>query len=197
MIERVFEDRSGRRRSRLIRLTWLFGAGASILATAFALSLAVVPLLPSATPKAIRRRIAESPILNHRHQTARAALFAQRAHAPKAKAAVNTSSRLAIAFYAPWEEQGIESFRAHASKLHIVVPAWLRLSADGTSADTSDFEPDQNPRSAELIEIARTNGVAVMPLLSNSSNGNFDPQRVLALLRHPEAQRQLRQQLLE
>src|SRR5579884_3759928 len=140
----VFEDRVGRRRLAIVRLVWLLGFAVTLLVTGFGISLAIVPLLSSGTRETRHPQIAESAVLNLRHAAARAALL--RTSRTRRVAGVRVHDRLAVAFYAPWEEAGLQSFRAHAQNLDVIVPAWLALTSSGNAIDDSNFNLEENPR---------------------------------------------------
>jgi spore germination protein YaaH/peptidoglycan/xylan/chitin deacetylase (PgdA/CDA1 family)/glycosyltransferase involved in cell wall biosynthesis len=91
------------------------------------------------------------------------------------------------AFYVPWQATGLPSLRANASKISHVVPAWLHLTADGSGLDFEDYDLSSNPGNAEVITLARANGVRIVPLLSNSNDDVFDGERVHRLLTTPGA----------
>lgn len=183
----VFEDPSGRRRRRLAGVLGLAALGASVLTTIFGTSLALTPLVaPRRSP--VRNTASETVVLNQRHAHQRTALASHRRSRrapPRAKAAAGQAP-LAMAFYAPWEDSGLDSFRAHAAHLDILIPAWLRLSEDGASIDDRDYDPASNPRNTALVEAARHAGVAILPLISNAREGVFNPAAVHALVNSRE-----------
>ncbi len=99
-------------------------------------------------------------------------------------------SPIVAAFYAPWQETGIHSLRQNAANLTHLMPEWLHLDGDGESLDFTDWNPDASPLNLEVVKIARENGVAIVPILNNAEQGEFDPDRATKLLSSP--QRQLR-----
>lgn len=117
--------------------------------------------------------------------------------AARRKRATLASAPVVAAFYATWQEGGVGSLRAFAPRLTHLMPTWLHLAADGTSLDTSDFDPALNPKNREVLALARENGVRILPLLSNAIDGEFSPHRAAALLRSPEAQDRLARDLRE
>ncbi len=95
------------------------------------------------------------------------------------------------AFYAPYQNTGLASFKEAAPKLTHVMPDWVHLRDDGQSLNLDDFSFENNPANRQVIEIARQNGVAIMPIFSNASDSNFDPARVGRLLASPTKQQAL------
>lgn len=92
------------------------------------------------------------------------------------------------AFYTSYEENGIQSLRENASKLTHLMPEWMHLSKDGETLDLSDWDPEKNPKNEEVVSLATANGVQIHPILNNSENSRFDPERVKKLLDSPAKQ---------
>lgn len=195
----VFEDPTGRRRRRVYGFLGVSAFALSVVATIFALSLAFIPLLAPA-PAPVHNSLPEAVVLHQRQARERAALTAGRrvpaSHRGR-HAAPDPAAPLAVAFYVPWEDAGLESFRARAHQLDVIVPAWLRLADDGVSLDERDFDLASNPRNAALIEAARRSGVAIVPLISNAREGVFNPASVSLLLASPERRQRLIRNLLD
>ncbi len=103
---------------------------------------------------------------------------------------------IVAAFYAPWQEAGLYSLQRNADRLDIVMPVWLRLSTDGRSIDTRDWQLEYNPQRTDLERIAHAHDVDIYPVLSNSEGGHFDPKRVSMLLHNQAAQQALTGRLL-
>lgn len=106
-------------------------------------------------------------------------------------APVVSPTRVVAAFYAPYQATGLASFRLAAPRLTHVLPDWVHLAENGKGLELGDFNFDDNPNNRALIEVARANGVAIMPLFSNAGQGDFDAKRLHLLLSSPLAQREL------
>jgi hypothetical protein len=86
------------------------------------------------------------------------------------------------AWFAPWEDGALDSFRHHAADLTHVYPTWLELSPDGKGVLTKDYDPARNPTTAPLVQAARANGVRIVPIVGNATEGLFDPHRIDRML---------------
>src|SRR5437764_6179718 len=64
------------------------------------------------------------------------------------------TSAIAAAFYAPWEETGLNSLRSNAGNLTHVLPSWVHLTDDGKGLDFRDWYPDTVPHNIEVVNIA-------------------------------------------
>ena len=102
-----------------------------------------------------------------------------------------SNAPVVAAFYAPYQNTGLASFKQAAPGLTHVMPDWVHLNADGQSLNLDDFSFGDNPANREVIQVARRNGVAIMPIFSNASSSNFDPARVERLLASPAKQQAL------
>jgi cellulose synthase/poly-beta-1,6-N-acetylglucosamine synthase-like glycosyltransferase/peptidoglycan/xylan/chitin deacetylase (PgdA/CDA1 family)/spore germination protein YaaH len=178
----VFADQSGRR-SRQVR-----GAGAVILlivlavAIGFGLSLVYRPSLSLAIGG--HHRLA---IHTHRRGPAEKALLKEIARSRRAArpAAPTPAEEIAGGYSAPWEDSALDSFQAHAKDLTHVYATWLELGRDGASVRTDDWSASRARATAALVDTARANGVRIVPVLGNASEGRFDPARVEAMLADP------------
>lgn len=61
---------------------------------------------------------------------------------------------IVAAFYAPWQETGINSLRANAGRLTHVMPEWLHLSRRGDGLNLSDWDPKITPRNLSVAAVA-------------------------------------------
>lgn len=107
------------------------------------------------------------------------------------------SNKVVLGFYAPWEEGGLDSLRAHAKSLSHLSPVWFRISDDGQRVETTDFDLASNPNNSEVLEICRKNGIKLIPLLSNANEGNFKGQKLRPLLTQPQLQVKMVNELLQ
>lgn len=107
-----------------------------------------------------------------------------------------SQDRIVLGYYAPWENASLASLKSHASSLTHVAPQWLHLTADGTRIDYErDFDPRVNPRTSSVEEVARRNGLRVIPILDNYGADRFDRGRSSRLLRDPVLQKALAAEL--
>src|SRR5437016_2193233 len=69
-----------------------------------------------------------------------------------------------------------------------VLPSWVHLSEDPGKLVYSDWTPELVPRNNDVVKIARTNNLNIVPVLSNAQNGTFYGARVHRFLRDLAAQ---------
>ncbi len=81
------------------------------------------------------------------------------------------------AFFVNWDAQSYFSLKKNISKLNLVLPEWLFIDP---KADTlfSVMEP-------RVLELIKTSGVKVMPMLSNNYNGVFTGKALHRILNDP------------
>lgn len=208
----VFHDPHGRRRRRVGAWTAAVGIGLAVVFTAFALSLFVTPLLPRVRKLSEGTR-ARPLVPRLPDATRRASLFlasrarhaldqqiandrARRDAKRKAARPAPAGSDIVAAFYTPWEEVGLTSFRANAAKLTHVFPVWLHMDpANLGGFDASDFDPRRNSGNPAFLRIARENGVRIWPVLSNLQGDQPGVASVAKLLGSLPAQRRLATEL--
>jgi cellulose synthase/poly-beta-1,6-N-acetylglucosamine synthase-like glycosyltransferase/spore germination protein YaaH/peptidoglycan/xylan/chitin deacetylase (PgdA/CDA1 family) len=195
--EPVFFDSTGRR-ARLVRIAaGVVAAFGLFLLGGFIFTLARAPRISQPVP------VAGRPVsfLTRPHVAAEERkLFNQIAKDEGAKrrpAPLVKADQIAGAYFAPWEDEAVDAFRSHAADLTHVYPAWLTLSPDGGSVKTDDWNPANNPGTAVLISSAKAHGVRIVPVLSNASEGEFDSNRITALLSSPAALNRVTQTLLQ
>ncbi len=182
----VFLDASGRRARRLRVASGLVGLLSLLLLSGFVFSVLRGPVVATLQgvqgPAQPLRRLP-----NHRLAAARKALLQriQQERRGRLPAPVRSADDIRGAYFAPWRDAGLASFRAHADDLTHVYPAWLQLNADGRSVDNSGWN-DRKQTTHDLVGIARVNGVRVVPVIGNAAGGKFDPGRVRAMLADPK-----------
>jgi peptidoglycan/xylan/chitin deacetylase (PgdA/CDA1 family)/spore germination protein YaaH/GT2 family glycosyltransferase len=148
----------------------------------FGASLLVVPVLRGAR----LRRSAFRPDNPARAGNAPKVRGRVRRERPKTPARTGTVSGQASgvvgAFYVDWDESSLASLQGHAAELTHLFPGWLHLDDTGALVCT-----DRDPSDDEARQLARQNGIAVVPLLNNfSANKNdFDDDRLHTLLMSP------------
>lgn len=165
--------------------------------TLFGLSLFVAPLLPPVkgltTIEHPFAKMAQRAFPNPKHKQAEFLLSKARkellddvqASSHEPKPAGKNEGPIVAAYYAPWQETGLHSLRANASKLTDIMPEWLHLGANGQSIDFRDWDPNLTPHNSDVASIARQNQIRILPLINNSIEGNFDPARAHRLLTSP------------
>lgn len=201
----VFHDPHGKRHRRVSRTLTVVGVLVAALTTAFAVSLLAVPLLPGMPKANGSARLNRKPLLaslttaearrndivyGQERNDLMAYIRGRRDARAKARAnaPAQPSDVVVAAFYAPWQETGLYSLRANATKLTHLMPEWLHLAKDGKSLDFTDFDPASTPHNSDVMRIARDNRLIVMPILNNADQGAFDPARAHALLSSPDAE---------
>ena len=211
----VFFDPTRRRWSWAKRIGTLLGLFSVVTVSVWLVSLFTVPLLPgiegiTAPIKKTLRRSIHLP----RHQSA-LHLFALRRDRDRLLSEVATQNAalraraakppikapsIVAAFYAPWQETGLHSLRANASRMTHLLPAWVHLQEDGSGLDFHDWDPNTVPHNTDVIEIARSNNLNIVPVFSNAQMSAFDAKRVHLFLTNPTMQNgviiQLRRWLL-
>lgn len=190
----VFFDPEGRRHVRLKGLVAILGFVISVIGTAFVLSLLFLPALPHDQKKAPKSWVSLPDFSqiggNRTTSKVRRDLYnAVAKEQKKFKKPDKPPEHIVAAFYATWEETGIDSLNANASKLTHVIPAWLSLRKQDLGIDYTQFDLQRYPRNKELISVAREHGLRITPMLSNAAgeNGGFDPDRVARLVNAPLA----------
>ena len=194
----IFHDPTRQRQ----RVTRAIAAVLALLTLAilavFVMTLVDAPVLPII---AMRSHLHRARVVARHHvayRNARRRLFREIA---REHATARTSNGIAAAFYAPWQETGLHSLEANAGRLTHLMPAWLRVSADGTSLDYTDWNPTLAYHNLDVVRIAREHEVKIVPVLANAVEGEFQSDRAHALLtNHSSRTRvimQLRAWLLE
>lgn len=206
----VFFDPTRRRLWWVKRIGTLIGLFAGITISVWLVSLFTIPLLPGieGITAPIKRSIKRSMHLQ-RHQTAlqRYLLRRDRERLLRELARMQSVQRaraakppikvpgVVAAFYAPWQETGLHSLRANASHMTHLLPAWVHLQADGNGLDFHDWDPNTVPHNNDVIEIARSNNLNIVPVFSNAQMSAFDDKRVHAFLGNVASQNRVINQL--
>ncbi len=202
----VFFDPSRRRWWWIKRIGTLFGLFAVIAVSVWLVSLFTAPLLPGVKgiTEPIRRSLRRSIHLP-RHQTRlqqfllrreREKLLSQIAREQKlrrARAALPPiqGGNIVAAFYAPWQETGLHSLRANASHMTHLLPSWVHLQESAKDLDFHDWDPQMVPHNKEVLEIARSNNLNIVPVFSNAQMSDFDSKRVHVFLTNPDLQNRI------
>ena len=210
----VFFDPSRKRWWWIKRIGSILGLVSVIVSSIFLLSIFTAPLLPDmpGITSAIRRAVKSSLHIPHK-QTRRLQFIARRsrekflaevvrertirrARMARTAATKARAAGIVAAFYAPWQETGLHSLRANADKMTHLLPAWVHLTPDGADIDWHDWDPQLTPHNNDVLDIARTNNVSIIPVFSNAQQADFDPIRVHRLLTTPALQDKIIGQLL-
>jgi poly-beta-1,6 N-acetyl-D-glucosamine synthase len=208
----VFFDPSRKRWSRIKRFGTLFGLVSAVIVSVFLFSVFIAtPLLPNfQLATAVKRSFRRSMhIPRHATKLQQFLLakdrrhllddiggqqrdFAKRAALPPMKA-----GNIVAAFYAPWQETGVNSLRSNAPLMTHVLPIWVQLSENANGLDFRDWSMEQglNPSNATVIDIAREHNLNIVPVFSNAIGGEFDPKRVHIFLNDTHRQTVLIHQL--
>jgi poly-beta-1,6 N-acetyl-D-glucosamine synthase len=199
----IFFDPSRKRWSWIKRISTILGLLSVIVVSVFLLSIFSAPLLPDMPGiTSVLKRTLRTSLHLPRRQTklqqylakrSRERLLTEIAREKKAEAIQKARSavkgpNIVAAFYAPWQETGIHSLRANAPKMTHLLPAWVHLRADGAGLDFHDWDLQLTPNNAQVLEIARSNNLSILPVFSNAQLSDFDPQRVHHLLTTPALQ---------
>lgn len=207
----IFFDPSRRRWSWVKRISTILGLVSVIVVSVFLVSVFTVVTLPgfegitTEIKRSVRRSVRLPP-----HQTRLQQYLARSSRQKllseikreqtvmRARAAmppVKAQSGIVAAFYAPWQETGLHSLRANASKMTHLMPAWVHLREDATGLDFRDWDPVAVPHNNDVLQIARSNNLNILPVLQNAQQGDFDPKRVHVFLNDPVVQGRVIEQL--
>jgi spore germination protein len=89
------------------------------------------------------------------------------------------------AWYATYDAQrGLESFSNHPQIFNEINPVWYNLNPDYFSNGVPPFNQDLRNRN-ELLAVARSNGIKVLPTIQNFGATNFDPALISAIINNP------------
>ena len=145
-----------------------------LLSIVFAASLIAVPTVADSGKKSGPRLIVSPPQtqLNDRAALEQAKLkrelartIAEEHPAKKPRTTTAPGAPVCAAFYAPWEEGGIDSLRANRTNLSHLMPQWVHLTSGGDDIDLeSDFDPKITSLNLEVIQIAQQNGIKIFPI---------------------------------
>ena len=199
----VFFDPSRKRWWWIKRIATVLGLGSVVVVSVFLLSIFSAPWLPDmpGITSAIKRTLKtsvhiphhQSKLLQFRAKKSREKVLTEIAREQKQKSLVqvataNKGPGIVAAFYAPWQETGLHSLRANAPKMTHLMPAWVHLTPDGAGLDLHDWDLQLTPHNADVLDIARTNNLALVPVFSNAQLADFDKVRAHRLLTSPELQ---------
>jgi len=200
----VFYDPTRRRWWWIKRIGTIAGLAFVVAASLTLISLEAKIVLPgiSGITIPLQRQIRRSMRLP-RHNTAKLQYLAKKERSKLLDAVARDNQRkrpappktsgIVAAFYAPWEETGLNSLRSNAGNLTHVLPSWVHLTGDGRGLDLRDWYPDTVPHNVEVVSISREAGLKIMPVLQNATlgtngSGEFERTRAHLLLNDPQRQ---------
>jgi spore germination protein YaaH/peptidoglycan/xylan/chitin deacetylase (PgdA/CDA1 family) len=199
----VFHDPTGQRRRWMLRLVAVLGGFGIIVSAVFVVSLIVLPAFPPnpAVPEAVRHAFAPGLphlgprdvrmrrfLLSRARQTLLRQITVEERARSKAPPAKPVAGGMMVGFYAPWQPTGLHSLRANAGSITHLLPAWLKLSPDGSGIDDRDWDPTLTPQNLEVVGIARAHHMQIWPVLSNAEKHVFDRTRAQNLLHDEDSQ---------
>src|SRR5262249_16914379 len=156
----VFYDPSGRRARQLRWFAIVVAVLAGLLIAGFITSLIISPTVAGFAARHATHYVSPGTKRVHKdYIAARKAL--ERFSMRSTPVPVALHGALAGAYFAPWEDAGLDSFRAHAGELDVVYPTWLSLSKDGRSIITESWDPQNNETTQKLTYIARAHHVRI------------------------------------
>lgn len=189
MAKHVFHDPSGKR-ARAASLTGgLVLALAAAVVASFLATFAFAPRLPNlhlSDPRVLRALHVETAhrLKGRPDWTRIPRPHGQRSHA--AGVSSPTPARpLTVGFYVSWDEQSRASLARNIDALDVVAPQWISLKGASGDIDLTD-----DPRAAALVQAARRRP-AVMPLVHNARNAQWDGPEADRLILDPAARTRL------
>ena len=90
------------------------------------------------------------------------------------------------AFFVAWDPQSYISLRRNIQNINLIMPEWFFINSTG---DSLNFNLDEQGQ--DIYRLMVNNGVAIMPMLSNNVNGEFDAQGVDSVLLNPAKAKRL------
>lgn len=83
-----------------------------------------------------------------------------------------SSNGIRLGYYVSWDEDSFTSLRKHAASLTHVAPEWFTMGVDGSL----QRHPDER-----LKKFVEENGLSLIPMLTNLSDRNWEPEAVEGL----------------
>ena len=201
----IFFDPTGRRASRLSRLRLTAGVISTVLVAVFVTSLLIGTRMSTLALSNDRTRHPLSGIkvvapdllksaaqlasdVRERQKNAPRAARLHGGHAGASRALPIAMSRpagrpVSIGFYVNWDDSSYASLRRELPKLDWVVPSWLSLQGPDMA-----LKVELDAKSLELMRREKPS-VAILPMLQNAVNGNWDGTGLERLLADPAARR--------
>ncbi|MCX6023337.1 MAG: glycosyl hydrolase family 18 protein, partial [Chloroflexi bacterium] len=87
---------------------------------------------------------------------------------PGSAATANETRRIAWAYYVPYAPNSLASLRRHAAQIDVLSAHWYGIDRNGTLCSCREAA-DKNQ--AQVIQIARANGVKIVPMVLNFDQG--------------------------
>jgi peptidoglycan-N-acetylglucosamine deacetylase len=92
-------------------------------------------------------------------------------------------------FYVNWDKSSAVSLKANLNNLNMVIPEWLFLK---NAKGDVEMKVDKN-----IVDLLRQNKIAIVPLLSNNYNGQWNGNAAFALLKNKESRQILIKNILD
>src|SRR5690554_6812482 len=90
------------------------------------------------------------------------------------------------AWYVPYDNtRGFESFSQNVRLFNEINPVWYNLNPEYFSSPAAPFVTYYPPNRKDLIALAKTNGVKIIPTIQNWGNNNFDAGNVTKIINDP------------
>ena len=187
MPDQIFHDPSGRRNRRAGLIGGLLVALAALLVAAFFATLALAPRLPGlqmGDPRVLKALHAETA-----HRLAGRPAW-KRVPRP-AQASSDPGRRpLSVGFYVSWDEGSRASLIQHVNALDVVAPQWVALSGNAGQVKVT-YDPQ-----AEAVIASATRRPAILPLVHNSKDSEWDRAAADGVILDPTARQVLIHHLL-
>lgn len=178
----IFHDPTGKRERRAKLILGVVISLVAALVAGFVATLAFAPRLPDAPLK-------DPHMLTSLHQETprktKPVTSWKRVPRPKATPNGAAARPLSVGFYVDWDQDSRESLRRNIDKLDVVSPQWVAIKGAG-----GDIIVNDDPEGAARIANA-PNHPAVLPLVHNSANAEFNGPLADALLSDPQARAKL------
>ncbi|PZR32742.1 glycosyltransferase [Caulobacter segnis] len=178
----IFHDPTGKRERRAKLILGIVISLVAALVAGFVATLAFAPRLPDAP-------LRDPHVLTALHQETprKTKPVTSWKRVPRPKAAPNGAAArpLSVGFYVDWDQDSRESLRRNIDKLDVVSPQWVAIKGAG-----GDIVVNDDPEGAARIANA-PNHPAVLPLVHNSANAEFNGPLGDALLSDPQARAKL------
>ena len=180
----IFADKSGFRSFFYKRMFLLFIPEVLIVLFVFTVSLQQIPQIKQLQLPVIHNRLAVNPIaskLNEariRNELKRLARMNPSVHIDYSRETSKLRTKPATdfdsyGFYVNWDENSYRSLQEHIQQLDAVIAEWYFLKSDGSFTNQTD---------PKVVKLAKFNHKEIYPMLSNFSNGKFDPTFLHAVL---------------
>lgn len=177
----IFRDPAGKRWKVIQSIGITVALITSVLGVMLYFTILLLPVSPMAN--AYRNQLQSFPLhAESKEEAARKYFNARLALRHRAGNMKRIKSRLAnegqvnhtvIGFYVNWDPNSFTSFRQHVDALTYVMPEWLSLSTTDPHGYTNCYSTAPNSLDAQVVEIARTHKLPLIPMLNNANDTDF------------------------